>query len=248
MQRDVKSATTAGLLGIFLGAFGAHNWYLGEKNKGIAHVCMMSGGILLEILVAAILPNVVSFVMLVQMAWLFTILTAVAGISMFASGIWGLIEGIIILSQGDAGLARKGYAVAEPMSNYGYGGQPMGGYNQQMGYGQPGQPMNNGMGMNNMGNMNGMNNMNMGGNMNNMNNMNGMDNMNMGGGMNNMGNNTNNFMNGTNNNMNSGNGMDNGGITVNNEGNTMNNGGMNNKDENTGTEANNSNSGDNNGQ
>lgn len=28
-----KSATTAGLLGIFLGAVGAHCWYLGDKKK-----------------------------------------------------------------------------------------------------------------------------------------------------------------------------------------------------------------------
>jgi TM2 domain-containing membrane protein YozV len=29
----VKSATVAGLLGIFLGQFGAHSWYLGKKNR-----------------------------------------------------------------------------------------------------------------------------------------------------------------------------------------------------------------------
>lgn len=180
MYQNTKSATTAGLLGIFLGVFGAHNWYLGEKSKGITHVCMMSGGVLVEIIAAAVLPNVLSFTMLIQMAWLFTVLTAVAGLAMSASAIWGLVEGIIILSQGDAGLARKGYAVAEPMPMQGYGPQ-MNGYGPQMnnGYG----PMNNNMGWNNG----------MGGNMNN--NMNG----NMG--MNNMGNNMMGGMNGNMNNM-----------------------------------------------
>ncbi|MDO4399187.1 MAG: TM2 domain-containing protein [Candidatus Saccharibacteria bacterium] len=180
MYQNTKSATTAGLLGIFLGAFGAHNWYLGERGKGIAHVCMMSGGILLEILTVAVLPNVLSWTMLIQMAWLFAVLTPVALLAMSASGIWGLVEGIIILSQGDAGLARKGYAVAEPMPMQGYGSQ-MNGYGPQMnnGYG----PMNNNMGWNNG----------MGGNMNN--NMNG----NMG--MNNMGNNMMGGMNGNMNNM-----------------------------------------------
>ena len=178
MYQNTKSATTAGLLGIFLGAFGAHNWYLGEKSKGIAHVCMMSGGIIIEIMAAAVLPNVLSWTMLIQMAWLFTILTAVAGLAMSASGIWGLIEGIIIISQGDAGLARKGYAVAAPAQNYnqpmnnGYG-QPMNGYNQPMnnGYGMPnnmgmngGMNMNNSMGSNMMGNMNGGTNGNVGNN------------------------------------------------------------------------------------
>ena len=137
MYQNTKPAATAGLLGIFLGAFGAHNWYLGERGKGIAHVCMMSGGILLEILTVAVLPNVLSWTMLIQMAWLFAVLTPVALLAMSASGIWGLVEGIIILSQGDAGLARKGYAVAEPMPMQGYGSQ-MNGYGPQMnnGYGR----------------------------------------------------------------------------------------------------------------
>ena len=143
-QQNVKSATTAGLLGIFLGAFGAHNWYLGEKNKGIAHVCMMSGGILVEILGAAVLPNVLSLSTLLQMAWIFAILTGIAGLAMAASGIWGLVEGIMILSQGDAGLARKGYAVANPVPMQDYN-QPMNGYGQPMNNGY-GQPMNNGYG------------------------------------------------------------------------------------------------------
>lgn len=210
MYQNTKSATTAGLLGIFLGAFGAHNWYLGEKSKGIIHVCMMSGGVLVEIVAVAVLPNVLSFTMLIQMAWLFTILTAIAGLAMFASAIWGLIEGIIILSQGDAGLARKGYAVAEPAPMSGYGPQ-MNSYGPQMnGYGPQ---MNNGYGMpNNMGWNNGMNNM---GNMNN--NMNGSM---MNGGMN---------MNGMNNNdmnMNNMNGM-NSGMNGNMNGNSNNGNDMN---------------------
>lgn len=207
MYQNTKSATTAGLLGIFLGAFGAHNWYLGEKSKGIIHVCMMSGGVLVEIVAAAVLPNVLSFTMLIQMAWLFTILTAIAGLAMSASAIWGLVEGIIILSQGDAGLARKGYAVAEPAPMQGYGPQ-MNGYGPQMnnGYGMP----------NNMGWNNGVNNM---GNMNN--NMNG-NMMNSGMGMNGMSNNDMNMnnMNGMNNGMN---GNMNGNINGNsNNGNDMN--------------------------
>ncbi len=142
MQQNVKSATTAGLLGIFLGAFGAHNWYLGEKNKGIIHIVLMSGGIVLEIVAGAILPNVMSYSMLFTMAWVLTILGSVASLAMGASAIWGLVEGIMILTQGDAGLARKGYAVANPNAT-GFG-QPMPGqgYNPtQPGYGQP-QPYN----------------------------------------------------------------------------------------------------------
>ncbi len=29
----IKSAIAAGLLGIFLGQFGAHDWYLGDKKE-----------------------------------------------------------------------------------------------------------------------------------------------------------------------------------------------------------------------
>ena len=158
-QQNVKSATTAGLLGIFLGSFGAHNWYLGEKNKGIAHVCMMSGGIIVDIISSLVLPNVMNIFTLASMSGLLLALTGIASLAMSASAIWGLVEGIQILAQGDAGLARKGYMVAQPAMNQNYGyQQPNGygayGYNQQnygpqsygpQNYGQPmgNQPMNN---------------------------------------------------------------------------------------------------------
>ena len=146
MYQNPKSATTAGILGIFLGGFGAHNWYLGEKTKGIIHICLMSGGILLEVLAGILLPNILSYSALISMAWLFAILTPIAGLCMAASSIWGLVEGIQILVGGDAGLAAKGFPVANPtpmQQPYNNMGQPMGygqpiqGYQQQM----PNQPM-----------------------------------------------------------------------------------------------------------
>lgn len=60
-----KSKIAAGLMGIFLGCFGVHNFYLGYTGKA---VCQL----------------------------LLTILTC--GILSFVSGIWGLIEGILILA------------------------------------------------------------------------------------------------------------------------------------------------------
>jgi len=148
MYQNPKSATTAGLLGIFLGAFGAHNWYLGEKGKGIAHVCMMAGGLLVEIIAGAVLPNVLTFGALLTWASILGVLGGIAALAMSASGIWGLIEGITILAQGDAGLARKGYVVADPVSAPNYG-QPMNGgyYNQPMN-----QPMNGNYGQQTMNN------------------------------------------------------------------------------------------------
>jgi len=60
-----KSKIVAGLLGIFLGSFGVHNFYLGYNAKAVAQL-------------------------------LITLLSA-GGMS-FVSGMWGLIEGIMILT------------------------------------------------------------------------------------------------------------------------------------------------------
>ena len=62
---EQKSKIAAGLLGIFLGAFGVHNFYLGYTGKAIAQL-------------------------------LITVLTC--GIGGAISSIWGLIEGILILT------------------------------------------------------------------------------------------------------------------------------------------------------
>ena len=60
-----KSKMAAGLLGIFLGSFDVHNFYLGYTGKAVAQL-------------------------------LITVLTC--GFGSFVSGIWGLVEGIMILS------------------------------------------------------------------------------------------------------------------------------------------------------
>ncbi len=62
---EAKSKLLAGLLGIFLGTFGVHNFYLGYTGKAIAQL-------------------------------LISLLSC--GFLAFASSIWGLIEGILILS------------------------------------------------------------------------------------------------------------------------------------------------------
>ena len=138
-QNNIKSATTAGLLGIFLGSFGTHNWYLGDKKKGIIHVSLAGAGFLMLFLSYIILPNTMSFLTIYRMAWLFTILNSVGWLLISGSEIWGFIEGIQILTGGDAGLAARGYAVAQPMQPM----QPMGQPNQfvQQNQPMPNQPM-----------------------------------------------------------------------------------------------------------
>lgn len=59
-----KSKMAAGILGIFLGAFGVHNFYLGYTGKAVAQLI---------------------------------ITLATCGIGGTISGIWGFIEGILIL-------------------------------------------------------------------------------------------------------------------------------------------------------
>lgn len=67
-----KSKVAAGLLGIFLGSFGVHNFYLGYTTKAVIQlVCTIVGYLL-----------------------------CCVGIGVFVVmgiGIWGLVEGIMIL-------------------------------------------------------------------------------------------------------------------------------------------------------
>lgn len=66
---DQKSKLIAGLLGIFLGGVGAHNFYLGHTTKAIVQLCLtLIGG------------------------------AVTCGISAIVACVWGLIEGIQILS------------------------------------------------------------------------------------------------------------------------------------------------------
>ena len=64
-SQNSKSKIAGGLLGIFLGCFGVHNFYLGYTGKAIAQL-------------------------------LITILSC--GFLSFVTSIWGLIEGILILT------------------------------------------------------------------------------------------------------------------------------------------------------
>ncbi len=65
INSNAKSKMAAGLLGIFLGAFGIHNFYLGYTGKAVGQLLM-------------------------------TVLSC--GILSIVSGIWGFVEGIMILS------------------------------------------------------------------------------------------------------------------------------------------------------
>ena len=70
---NAKSKIAAGLLGIFLGQFGVHNFYLGYTGKAVTQLLLTIFGYILAIFVVGIFM-------------------------VAAAGIWGLVEGIMILS------------------------------------------------------------------------------------------------------------------------------------------------------
>lgn len=72
-SKDAKSKLVAGLLGIFLGCFGVHNFYLGYTGKAIAQLVL----------------TIVGFVLCCVFVGVFVVA---------AVEIWGLIEGIMILA------------------------------------------------------------------------------------------------------------------------------------------------------
>lgn len=118
-----KSAIAAGLLGIFLGSLGIHNFYLGDKKKGIIHLCLLGGTILLSLIGSIVVAAGAASVVVPSGNYLnvggavagfgaSAIFVALAGLVSAGNTIWGFVEGIIILVQGDAGLAAKGITVA----------------------------------------------------------------------------------------------------------------------------------------
>ena len=82
MEEERKSKIAAGLLGIFLGTYGVHNFYLGYTTKAIIQVAVGGGATILVLLLSWIGIGLI----FVPVIW---------GIS-----IWGLVEGIMILAGG----------------------------------------------------------------------------------------------------------------------------------------------------
>jgi TM2 domain-containing membrane protein YozV len=66
-QTEPKSKLVAGLLGIFVGSLGIHNFYLGYTNRGVIQLLLSTVG-------------------------------SIVIVGPIIAGVWGLIEGIQILS------------------------------------------------------------------------------------------------------------------------------------------------------
>ena len=108
MNQNPKSATVAGLLGIFLGGVGAHSFYLGDKIKGIIHACLAGVAFLILLIAGVILPSTMSLWSLMTAAGTLQVFCILGYLIAAGNGIWALVEAIIILVQGDTGLAQRG--------------------------------------------------------------------------------------------------------------------------------------------
>lgn len=108
---ETKSPVVAGVLGVFLGGFGAHDWYLGKTKEAITHVCLFVGGVIM-LMIGLILTSL--FKDIPVLFALFVCILIAAFVIIVGNFIWGFIEGVIIIAQGDAGLIAKGYKVAQP--------------------------------------------------------------------------------------------------------------------------------------
>jgi TM2 domain-containing membrane protein YozV len=75
-QTATKSKVTAGILGILLGSFGAHKFYLGYTTPAIIMLALYLSGLVLTIL-------------LIGLVWV------------WIPGLIGIIEGIIYLTKSD---------------------------------------------------------------------------------------------------------------------------------------------------
>lgn len=91
-----KSKIVAGLLGIFLGVYGVHNFYLGKTKRAVIQLCLSIGGILLYC-IGIIAGSVLAATDLVGLGILLIILGVLGILAALAAGIWALVEGIMIL-------------------------------------------------------------------------------------------------------------------------------------------------------
>lgn len=98
-----KSSTAAGLLGIFLGTFGVHDFYLGYKQLAFIHLGLGGGGFILTV-IGGMLPlfmlssgNIAGAIG--SSFGLAPILIGLGTLCMSASGIWGFVEGIMCFTK-----------------------------------------------------------------------------------------------------------------------------------------------------
>lgn len=99
---STKSVEVAGVLGIILGSVGAHDWYLGNKKGAWMHVGILIASVILLVVGSIVLPLVNSSDTEISETLGMVTMTILIG-----NAVWGVLEGILILVQGRAGLLRR---------------------------------------------------------------------------------------------------------------------------------------------
>lgn len=102
-----KSKTTAALLAFFLGGFGVHNFYMGQKGRGLGHIALAVIGLLLMIIavVAGVSSIDTTTGQISDEAAAGTGIGVILGyIVLIANSIWALVEFIMILVSKDNNL------------------------------------------------------------------------------------------------------------------------------------------------
>ncbi len=97
-MEERKSKLAAGLLGIFLGSFGIHNFYLGYIAKAVIQVSVTCGSLVVFIILSILsfpLMFVYGLGLLTMLLGGFIVIFGVIGIR-----IWTLVEGIVIIAGG----------------------------------------------------------------------------------------------------------------------------------------------------
>lgn len=98
-----KNKTTAALLAFFLGSIGVHNFYLGEKQKGIIHIVLaVIGWVLYGIGIAQMGAAIASG----DVSGAFSPMMIIGLLVLAANGIWQLVEFVQILMKSDAEFAN----------------------------------------------------------------------------------------------------------------------------------------------
>lgn len=95
-----KNATTAGLLGVFLGVFGVHDWYLGKKKPALLHSLL---AIISITFMAVVIYNSSSYDSLGQLlrsgSGFMFIFYSLGWLAWIFNVLWSAVEGFLILAR-----------------------------------------------------------------------------------------------------------------------------------------------------
>ncbi len=95
VPENQKDAFAAGLLALFLGCFGVHDFYLGYKGRGFVKLALIFWWLLLTLIFVILAAcGIATSWAVLGLSVVFTVLGC---ITMSAAGIWALVDAILLL-------------------------------------------------------------------------------------------------------------------------------------------------------